>query len=149
MRVVIQRVVSATVKVDQRSVGSIEKGFVLLVAFQRSDELSTVKKVATKIAHLRIFSDADDKMNLALDQVGGQVLSIPQFTLYGDVTTGRRPSFTESAAPELADTLFSAFNEELRGLGVKVETGIFQAAMLVELINDGPVTIIVDSEDFK
>ncbi len=148
MKIVIQRVTYADVKVENKIVGSIDQGFLVLVGFGLADDLPTIKKLAKKTVDLRVFEDENGKMNLSLKDVNGKILSISQFTLYGDVTTGRRPSFTKSAKSEQARELYNFFNQELEELGIIVEKGIFQAEMKVSLTNDGPVTIIIDSEDF-
>lgn len=149
MRVVIQRVKNASVTVEEKIVGKIRQGYLLLVAFADFDDEATVEKLAEKIKNLRVFSDSAGKMNLSLEEVQGEVLSVSQFTLYADLTTGRRPSFLQSAKAEKARVLYEYFNKCLVALGLKVETGLFQAEMLVKLENDGPVTVILDSEDFK
>ena len=149
MRAVIQRVKSAKVRVEGKIISEIKEGYLILVGFKIDDDEKTVAKIAEKIINLRIFSDENDKMNLDLASVKGEILSVSQFTLYADVTTGRRPSFTKSAAADKAVALYGHFNDWLRTYGLPVKTGVFQAAMEVELVNDGPVTIIIDSEDFK
>jgi len=145
MRAVVQRVSEARVEVDDRVVGKIESGLVVLVAVAAGDSGSDADYLADKIINLRIFSDADGKMNLSLLDTGGAMLVVSQFTLYGDVRRGRRPSYTEAAEPEKANLLYTYFVDRLRRAGVKVETGVFQAHMQVNLTNDGPVTIMVDS----
>ena len=146
MRVVLQRSKEAKVEVDGKAVGSIEKGFVLLVGITHSDELEDVKYLAEKIAHLRVFEDENGKMNQSILDSGGAILSISQFTLYGDTRKGRRPSFMNAAKPDQAKELYDQFNILLRDQGLTVETGIFGAMMDVHLINDGPVTLILDSK---
>lgn len=146
MRVVLQRSGPASVKVDGKVTGSIEKGYVLLVGITHSDTESDVDYVAKKIAGLRLWEDEEGKMNRSIEEVGGAILSVSQFTLYGDVRKGRRPSFIEAARPEQAEPLWEHFNHCLQEEGLKVETGIFGAMMDVELVNDGPVTIIVESK---
>lgn len=146
MRVVVQRSKQANVQVNGEIVGKIEKGLVLLVGITHSDTSDDVNYIADKVVNLRIFEDDDDKMNLSLLDVGGAILSISQFTLYGDCRKGRRPNFMEAAKPEYANELYEKFNECLRAKGVQVETGIFGAMMDVSLINDGPVTIILESK---
>ena len=126
--------------------GAIDKGYVLLVGITHEDTPEDVKYVAKKIAGLRIWEDEEGKMNRDLSEVGGAVLSVSQFTLYGDVSKGRRPSFIQAARPEQAEPLWEQFNEELRALGLHVETGRFGAMMDVSLINDGPVTLMVESK---
>ncbi len=146
MRVVIQRSKEANVKVNGEIVGKIEKGLVLLVGITHSDTIDDVNYIADKVVNLRIFEDEEDKMNLSLLDVGGSILSISQFTLYGDCRKGRRPNFMEAAKPDYANELYEKFNECLKTKGVHVETGIFGAMMDVSLINDGPVTIILESK---
>lgn len=147
MRVVLQRVKYAQVTVDNRCIGKIDKGFMLLVGITQEDTLETVQKVAKKCVGLRVFEDEEGKMNRSLEDVHGDILSISQFTLYADCKKGRRPSFVMAAKGEQANTLYEAFNEELRNYGVHVETGKFGADMKVELLNDGPVTILLDSDE--
>ena len=145
MRAVIQRVSEASVTVDGQIVGQIQKGFLVLLGVATEDTQEDVVWTAGKIAGLRVFEDADGKMNLALTDVGGSVLLVSQFTLYGDCRKGRRPSFVEAARPEQANALYQSVAAELRGLGLQVETGTFQADMKVRLLNDGPVTLILES----
>ncbi|AQQ52919.1 D-aminoacyl-tRNA deacylase [Planococcus lenghuensis] len=145
MKIVLQRSKEAAVTVDGEVTGSIASGYVLLVGLTHMDTQEDVKYTAKKIAGLRLFEDAEGKMNRSIQEAGGEVLSISQFTLYGDVRKGRRPSFTEAARPEQAEQLYEAFNDELRKHGLTVETGVFGAMMDVSLVNDGPVTIIVES----
>ncbi|HEX9893623.1 MAG TPA: D-aminoacyl-tRNA deacylase [Gemmatimonadales bacterium] len=144
MRLVLQRVNQASVTIDGRLAGAIERGFCLLVGFTADDTLDQVRWMADKVAGLRVFSDAEGKMNLALADVGGAVLVVSQFTLYGDAEKGRRPSFIAAARPEVAIPLYDGFIAELRGRGLQVETGEFGAMMQVSLVNDGPVTLILD-----
>ena len=146
MRVVLQRSGPATVRVDGEVTGSIEKGYVLLVGITHSDTEADMDYVAKKIAGLRLWEDEEGKMNRSIEEVDGAILSVSQFTLYGDVRKGRRPSFIEAARPEQAEPLWHYFNDRLREEGLKVETGVFGAMMDVELLNDGPVTIIVESK---
>ncbi len=146
MRAVVQRVSHARVVVDGRVTGEIGWGLVVLLAVGRSDTLDTASAMAEKIAHLRIFDDEDGKMNRSLLDTGGDALAVSQFTLYGDVRRGRRPGFEQAAPPELANALYEEFVRALRALDVRVETGVFQARMAVELTNEGPVTILLDSE---
>ena len=146
MRIVIQRVQSAAVTVDGHCVGEIGQGLLLLVGCSKDDQRVDVDYLASKVSGLRIFPDEDGQMNLSVVDVGGSILSVSQFTLYGDCRRGRRPSFARAAKPELAKDLYGQFNAKLRALGLPVETGIFQADMEVTLTNDGPVTIILDSE---
>ena len=147
MRAVVQRVASASVAVGGRDVGRIERGFLVLAGFRKSDTDETVRWMARKVASLRVFDDGSERMTLALDAVGGRVLVVSQFTLYGDVRKGARPSFDESAPPAEARALYDRFVEALRAeLPDRVETGEFQAAMQVSLVNDGPVTIVIDRD---
>lgn len=147
MRVVLQRVKYAQVTVDNQCIGKIDKGFMLLVGITQEDTIETVQKVAKKCVGLRIFEDEEGKMNRSLEDVQGDILSISQFTLYADCKKGRRPSFVKAAKGEQANALYEAFNEELRTYGIHVETGEFGADMKVELLNDGPVTILLDSDE--
>ncbi|AIE60858.1 D-aminoacyl-tRNA deacylase [Bacillus methanolicus] len=146
MRVVVQRSKEAKVTVDGSIVGEISKGFVLLVGVTHHDKEEDAQFLADKIANLRVFEDENGKMNLSLLDVGGEILSVSQFTLYGDCRKGRRPNFMEAAKPEHALNIYESFNTFLREKGLKVETGIFGAMMDVQLINDGPVTLIVESK---
>ena len=141
MRVLVQRSGKASVTVDNEVVGAIDNGLVLLVGFTQGDDLSKVKALATKVQNLRIFPDEDDVMNKSLLDFGGDILSISQFTLYGDAKKGNRPSYINAMKNDEAVPLYEAFNEELRTYGVKVETGIFGADMDVALTNIGPTTI--------
>jgi len=146
MRAVVQRVSRARVVVDGRVTGEIAAGVMVLLGVSRADAAGTAAGFAEKVAHLRIFDDEQGKMNRSLIETGGAALVVSQFTLYGDARGGRRPSYIEAAAPEAAKALYEEFVAALRGLGVRCETGIFQARMAVELTNDGPVTILLDSE---
>jgi D-aminoacyl-tRNA deacylase len=145
VRAVIQRVSSASVVVDGQVVGAIDRGFLALVGIAADDVEDDAKVIASKIAGLRIFNDDSGAMNLALADVGGSVLAVSQFTLYGDARKGRRPSFVEAAAGLQAEPLFDRVVEVLRREGVTVATGVFGAQMQVSLVNDGPVTILLDS----
>ncbi|MBO8172628.1 MAG: D-tyrosyl-tRNA(Tyr) deacylase [Bacillaceae bacterium] len=145
MRVVVQRAKDAAVTVEGETVGKIDHGLVLLVGITHDDDEQDVAFVADKVANLRIFEDEAGKMNLSLLDVGGAVLSVSQFTLYGDCRKGRRPNFMNAARPEQAEPLYEAFNEKLREKGIEVQTGVFGAMMQVSLVNDGPVTLIVES----
>jgi len=145
VRAVVQRVARAQVTVDGTVVGRIERGFLVLAGVDKNDTQDDVIYMAHKVAGLRVFEDADGKMNLSLADVGGAVLAVSQFTLLGDCRKGRRPSFVHAARPEPAAELFGSFVAELRGQGVAVETGRFQVHMDVELVNDGPVTLLLDS----
>lgn len=149
MRVILQRSKEAEVLVGGECVGKIDQGLVLLVGITHADTEEDVGMLAEKIAHLRIFEDESGKMNRSLLDTGGQVLSVSQFTLYGDCRKGRRPSFTDAAKPEQALDLYERFNERLAGLGLQVETGRFGEMMEVRLNNWGPVTLILDSEQLK
>jgi D-aminoacyl-tRNA deacylase len=144
MRVVLQRVSKASVTVAGRITGAIDRGYCLLVGFTHGDTAAQVDWMAEKVAGLRLFSDAAGKMNLGLAEVGGAVLVVSQFTVYGDAAKGRRPSFIDAARPELAIPLYNRFLEALRGMGMTVAAGEFGADMLVEIHNDGPVTLILD-----
>ncbi len=145
MRVVVQRVACAAVRVDGQSVAAIGRGLLLLVGFRRGDAPANVAWMAEKVAHLRIFEDEAGKMNRSLLDMGGEALAVSQFTLYADARKGRRPGFDLAAPAEEARQLFEAFVTALRSHVPRSQVGRFQAAMQVELINDGPVTIIVDS----
>ena len=141
MRILLQRVAHATVRVGDRVTGTIDRGYLLLVGITHDDDEARLAWMADKIFGLRLFPDADDKMNLALDDVGGALLVVSQFTLYGDASKGRRPSFIDAARPEVAIPLYERFLTMLRERGVVVQSGEFGAMMQVELINDGPVTL--------
>jgi D-tyrosyl-tRNA(Tyr) deacylase len=144
MRVILQRVSRASVSIDGRVAGEIGRGFCLLVGFTHGDTATQVDWMAEKVAGLRLFTDSAGKMNLGLDEVGGAVLVISQFTLYGDSAKGRRPSFIDAARPELAIPLYQRFLSALRERGLTVAMGEFGADMEVEIHNDGPVTLILD-----
>lgn len=144
MRVVLQRVSRASVTIAGRVTGAIERGFCLLVGFTHSDTPTEVDWMAEKVAGLRLFPDAEDKMNLGLADVGGSLLVVSQFTLFGDVQKGRRPSFIDAARPEIAVPLYERFVAQLRSKGLRVETGEFGAMMQVEIHNDGPVTLLLE-----
>jgi len=146
MRAVLQRVRRARVVVGDEVVGAIERGLLVLLGVAPDDTPEAASKLADKIAGLRIFADAEDKMNLSVADVDGAVLVVSQFTLYGDCRKGRRPSFIDAAPPELAIPLYDAFINAVKAQGVPVATGRFGAMMQVELVNDGPVTLIVDSK---
>ena len=147
MRIVLQRVKSASVSIDETVVGKIGVGFVLLVGIADSDTEAELDYLVRKITKLRVFEDLVGKTNLGIEDVGGQILSISQFTLYADTKKGNRPSFTKAGAPDFADKMYQLFNKKLRDTGLTVETGEFGANMQVQLINDGPVTIIFDTEN--
>lgn len=144
MRVVLQRVSRSSVRVDGELVGQIERGLLLLAGVATGDTADTVRAAAEKVAGLRIFSDDEGKMNRSVRDVGGSALVVSQFTLLGDARRGRRPSFTDAAAPEIAEPLIELFARELKGQGVPTATGVFGARMEVELVNDGPVTLVLD-----
>lgn len=144
MRVILQRVSSASVTVEGRTVGRIGQGVCLLAGFTHTDTPADVTWMASRVATLRIFSDAEGKMNLGLGEVGGSVLVVSQFTLYGDATRGRRPSFVDAARLEVAIPLYKQFVADLRALGLTVATGEFGAMMAVSLVNDGPVTLVLE-----
>lgn len=146
MRAVVQRVARAEVRIEGRTVGRIGRGLLVLVGVATGDTSETGKTLAEKIVNLRIFDDEQGRMNRSLLEAGGAVLCVSQFTLYGDCRKGRRPSYDRAAPPESARLLYEAFVESLRAFGVTVETGQFQAMMDVELVNDGPVTLLLDSE---
>jgi D-tyrosyl-tRNA(Tyr) deacylase len=145
MRAVIQRVTSARVRVGERVVGKINTGLLLLAGVEKDDSLEDVRYISAKVRDLRIFGDADGKMNLSLSDVHGSVLAVSQFTLCGDCRRGRRPSFDAAETPSAARTLFDDLVGEMRALSLDVQTGEFQAHMDVELVNDGPVTLLLDS----
>ena len=145
MRAVVQRVSHAKVTVNGRIAGEIALGLLVLLGVGREDTESDVNYLAEKIAGLRIFADADEKMNLSVVDVGGSVLVVSQFTLYGDLRRGRRPSFDAAAAPDTAQKLYELFVERIRSAGLRCETGRFQQVMQVELVNEGPVTVLLDS----
>ena len=146
MKVVLQRSGVAAVRVDGETTGSIDKGYVLLVGVTHSDSEEDAAYLAKKIAGLRLWEDTEGKMNHSILEVGGDILSVSQFTLFGDVKKGRRPSFIEAARPEQAKPLWEYFNLKLEEEGLRIQTGVFGAMMDVELVNDGPVTIILDSK---
>ena len=146
MRAIIQRVTRARVTVASRVAGEIRTGVLVLVGVGRADTPESAEYLAEKIANLRIFADDAGKMNRSLVEIGGSALVVSQFTLYGDTRGGRRPSYIQAASPEDAKRLYEEFVRCLRSFGVPVETGVFQAHMEVELVNDGPVTILLDSE---
>ena len=148
MRIIVQRCSRAEVRIDGETVGQIGTGFLLLVGVTHDDTKQEAEYLAKKVANMRIFNDAEGKMNLPLAEVGGAILSISQFTLYGNAHKGNRPSFIKAAPPEVAEPLYAYFNTLLRELyGLTVETGRFGADMKVDFVNDGPVTILLDSAD--
>ena len=144
MKIVLQRVTSASVRVDGDIIGKIDTGFLLLFGAGHGDTEEDCRRLADKIAGLRIFSDENDKINLDLESVGGSILVVPQFTLYADCRKGNRPNFIQAAKPDEANRLYEYFVEYLRGKGKHVETGSFGADMKVELLNDGPFTLILE-----
>ena len=145
MRAVVQRVASSRVTVEGETTGKIDKGLMVLLGVADGDTDKDVTYMVDKIVNLRIFEDENDKMNLSLQDIGASLLVVSQFTLLGDCRKGRRPSFIEAAKPEIADNLYQKFVDKARSMGIRTETGRFQTHMMVELINDGPVTILVDS----
>ncbi|MEA4988723.1 MAG: D-aminoacyl-tRNA deacylase [Anaerovorax sp.] len=146
MRAVVQRVLRSSVTVDNKVTGSIEKGLMVLLGVEDDDEMTDVTYMADKITGLRIFEDEEEKMNLSIKDVGGDILAVSQFTLFGDCRKGKRPSFIKAARPEKANSLYRAFIDACKGYGVHVEEGVFQADMLVHIENDGPVTVLIDSK---
>ncbi|MFH1303422.1 MAG: D-aminoacyl-tRNA deacylase [Planctomycetota bacterium] len=146
MRAVVQRVSRASVTVNGEITGQIEQGFLVLLGVEQNDTQDDVIYLAQKTVGLRVFEDAEGKMNLALSEVNGKMLVVSQFTLLGDCRKGRRPSFVNAARPEQADVLYQSFVAEVRGHGIAVETGRFQEHMDVELVNDGPITLLLDSK---
>ncbi len=147
MRIVLQRVTQASVSVEGKVVGAIDRGLLILVGVAGGDEEAQADALARKVAGLRIFADAEGRFNESLLDIGGSALVVSQFTLHADVRKGRRPSFTSAARPDVAEPLVDYFAESLRGQGVPVETGIFGAMMSVALVNDGPFTVVIDSAD--
>ena len=145
MRAVVQRVTRARVTAQEEVTGKIDRGLLVLIGIGAADTEADADYLADKIAGLRIFEDEHGKMNLGLSEIGGSVLAVSQFTLYGDVRRGKRPSFDAAAPPEKARTLYEYFVERIRATGLRCETGRFQEMMQVELVNDGPVTILLDS----
>ena len=144
MKIILQKVKKASVSVDNKIVGSIDKGYCLLVGVHKESTEEDAKYLAKKVAQARVFEDENDKINLSLKDVGGSILSVSQFTLYADTKKGNRPSFTSAAGAEKANQLYEKFNEFLREEGVTVETGIFQTMMEVNIVNDGPITIVYE-----
>ena len=144
MKVVIQRVKKSSVKASDKIVGKIDKGMLVLFAVHKDDEIDKTRKMVEKILNFRIFEDGDGKMNKSVEDIGGEILVVSQFTLYGDTRKGNRPSFIGSARPEKAIPIYEKFIKELKESGLKIETGEFGAMMEVEIINDGPVTIIYE-----
>lgn len=146
MRAVVQRVTRASVRVNGQITGQIELGLLVLLGVGKDDTEDDAQYLAAKIAGLRIFEDPQEKMNLGVAEIGGAVLAVSQFTLYGDVRRGKRPSFDSAAPPERARSLYEFFVTAIRNLGLRCETGVFQEHMQVELLNSGPVTILLDSK---
>ena len=146
MKVILQRVTHASCVVDEQVTGEIKDGYMALVGISTEDQEDVLEKMADKVVNLRVFSDEEGKMNRSLLDVKGEILSISQFTLYADAKKGRRPSFTHAAKPDVSLPMYNQFNELLKANGVHVETGIFGADMKISLLNDGPVTIILDSD---
>jgi D-tyrosyl-tRNA(Tyr) deacylase len=147
MRVIIQRCKNSSVEIEDKVKGEINFGYVILVGFGHDDEETIIDKMIDKIMNLRIFEDENQKMNLSLIDVKGSILSISQFTLYADTNNGRRPSFTNALEPQKASEYYDIFNQKLMNFGINVQTGIFGADMKVNIINDGPVTIYLDSKE--
>lgn len=147
MRFVIQRVLNSNVEVDNKVVGKIGKGFMVLIGIKHEDNKEVADLMVKKLLNLRVFSDENDKMNLSLKDVNGELLLVSQFTLYADCKKGNRPSFINSAKPDYANELYEYIIEKCKESGFKVQTGIFGADMKVELVNDGPVTIVLDSDE--
>ncbi|GAA0812933.1 MULTISPECIES: D-aminoacyl-tRNA deacylase [Ligilactobacillus] len=145
MRVVLQRVKSASVTVDDQVIGKVGKGYMLLVGFTHDDSIEDIDYIARKVANARLFADENGKINLSIKQVQGAILSVSQFTLYASTKNGNRPGFGAAQKPELAKENYHYFNEKLRSYGIEVQTGQFGADMDVALVNDGPITIIYDS----
>lgn len=146
MRAVIQRVKRASVDVNGITTGSISKGIVIFLGIHRHDEAKEIDWMAEKILNLRIFPDPDGKMNISLADIKAEMLIVSQFTLYGDCRKGRRPGYSEAAPPEIAEPIYNRFVDEVRNKGINAATGKFQAMMDVTLVNDGPVTLLLDSE---
>ena len=147
MRVVLQRVAHASVTVDEKVIGKIQRGFLLLVGVPHDDAMEDMEYLVRKIVQMRIFEDEEGKLNRSIQDIGGEILSVSQFTLYADTKKGNRPSFSKAAPGDVAFEMFDQFNGLLRETGIPVETGQFGADMKVELLNDGPVTILLDSKN--
>ncbi len=145
MRAVVQRVKKSSVTVDEKITGKIDQGLMVLIGVEDGDNEKDAEYIADKITGLRIFEDGEGKMNLSVEDIGGEVLAVSQFTLLADARKGRRPSFTKAAAPDEANALYRKVIEKISSKGINVEEGIFQAEMMVEIHNDGPVTILLDS----
>lgn len=146
MRAVIQRIQSASVSVDQKKISAIGPGLLVFLGITHTDELSDADYLVDKIANLRVFEDSTGKMNRSVADISGEIMVVSQFTLYGDCRKGRRPSFSAAAGPEKAERLYDAFTEKMRTQGISVRTGQFRAMMEVSLVNDGPVTLILESK---
>ena len=146
MRAVVQRTTRASVTVDETVTGDIGAGLVVFLGIHPQDDDKEIRWMADKIVNLRIFEDDEGKMNRSLADTGGEMLIVSQFTLYGDCRKGRRPGYSTAAPPEIAEPLYQAFVGEIERLGIRTATGVFQASMQVELVNDGPVTLLIDSE---
>lgn len=146
MRAVVQRVIKADVTVDEKVTGAIDKGLMVLIGVEEDDDMQDVAYLVDKITGLRIFEDEEEKMNLSIKDVGGDILAVSQFTLFGDCRKGKRPSFIKAARPDKANDLYRAFVDQCIAKEVTVQEGIFQADMLVKIYNDGPVTILLDSK---
>lgn len=149
MKAVVQRVTEANVKVNGNIVGEIENGLLILLGITEQDTEKDIETIVQKLINLRIFEDDSNKMNLSLLDIGGSILSVSQFTLYGDVRKGRRPSFSKAAPPQMAEKLYDKFNEYIESQSIQIETGTFGAMMDVSLTNDGPVTFVIESIDGK
>lgn len=147
MRVVLQRVAHASVTVEEKVIGKIQRGFLLLVGVTHDDTMEDMEYLVRKIVQMRIFEDEEGKLNRSIQDIGGEILSVSQFTLYADTKKGNRPSFSKAAPGDVAIEMFEQFNGLLRESGIPVETGQFGADMKVELLNDGPVTILLDSKN--
>lgn len=147
MKIVLQEVLKASVSIEGKVYSSINKGYLLLVSFTEGDNVDILNKMATKITKLRIFLDENGKTNLSLNDVNGEILSVSQFTIYADLRKGNRPSYINCMRPDEASILYDKFNEILKELGYEVKTGVFGADMKVELINDGPYTLVIDSKE--
>ena len=146
MRAVVQRVINASVEVDNEIIGKIGQGFLVLLGVGQNDDENDMKYIADKIINLRVFEDENEKMNLSLNDVGGEVLVVSQFTLFGDCRKGRRPSFDSAGDPKWANELYEKTCQYFKNAGIKTETGKFAADMKVNLLNDGPVTLLLDSK---
>ncbi|MBQ9266063.1 MAG: D-tyrosyl-tRNA(Tyr) deacylase [Bacilli bacterium] len=147
MKIVLQEVLNANVSIDGNIYSEIGKGYLLLVSFTNGDNEEICSKMASKVSKLRIFLDEYGKTNLSLNDVGGEILSVSQFTIYANLRSGNRPSYTECMRPEEASKLYDFFNQELKNLGYEVKTGVFGADMKVSLVNDGPYTLVIDSKE--